>query len=339
MADLVRFDLRGIILMPRLLLAVAVLGIAACGQGVTEGVPGPEVAKSSSEPASRSPVPVFIASEPPLEGASRSGEPWPLPPAGEGVIDIVLLGDTNISYRSDPRDAFSEIRDTLLAADIVFANLEGPFAGGTDDPAASDIPGKDWRHSNPDQVEALVAAGFDAVGTANNVTLPRDALMRSLDVLDAAGIEQTGGGATLAAARAPVVLEREGVRVGIMQRSALFEPDGHAATDTLPGIATVAVETTYREDPRRNKPGRPAIIETKLTAASADELRADLQALSAVSDIQIVSFHWGMSDAVKIVGYEREIARLCIDAGADVVFGHGSHRLKPVEVYRGKPIF
>jgi len=35
----------------------------------------------------------------------------------------------------------------------------------------------------------------------------------------------------------------------------------------------------------------------------------------------------------------REIAHAAIDAGADVVVGHGPHFVLPVEVYQGKPIF
>jgi poly-gamma-glutamate synthesis protein (capsule biosynthesis protein) len=37
--------------------------------------------------------------------------------------------------------------------------------------------------------------------------------------------------------------------------------------------------------------------------------------------------------------YMREIAHTAIDAGADVVFGHGPHFSLPVESYRGKPIY
>jgi poly-gamma-glutamate capsule biosynthesis protein CapA/YwtB (metallophosphatase superfamily) len=32
-------------------------------------------------------------------------------------------------------------------------------------------------------------------------------------------------------------------------------------------------------------------------------------------------------------------SRACIDAGADVVFGHGPHRIRGVEIYEGRPIF
>jgi poly-gamma-glutamate synthesis protein (capsule biosynthesis protein) len=35
----------------------------------------------------------------------------------------------------------------------------------------------------------------------------------------------------------------------------------------------------------------------------------------------------------------REIAHAAIEAGADIVIGHGPHYSLPVEVYRGKPIF
>ncbi|APE27917.1 Capsule biosynthesis protein capA [Aurantiacibacter gangjinensis] len=284
-------------------------------------------------------TPVSITSDRPLEGASTAGETWPLPPLAEGEISLIFMGDTNISYREDPDSAFSEIAATLLTADVLYANLEGPFAGGTDDPEASDAPGKDWRHSNPDQVAALTAAGFDAVGTANNVTLPRDAAMRSLAVLQGAGIAQTGSGANIEAARAPVILERGGLRIGILQRSTLFEQDDHLATADQPGIAGFAVDTLYRPDLRGNKPGRPMRVETRLDPQAVAQWRSDIAALSAVTDIQIVSFHWGLSDAATNVGYEEELARLSIDAGADAVIGHGTHRFKPVEVYAGRPIF
>jgi hypothetical protein len=36
--------------------------------------------------------------------------------------------------------------------------------------------------------------------------------------------------------------------------------------------------------------------------------------------------------------YERQVAHAAIDAGADIVYGHGSHVVKGVEVYKGKPI-
>ena len=34
-----------------------------------------------------------------------------------------------------------------------------------------------------------------------------------------------------------------------------------------------------------------------------------------------------------------KLAHAAIDAGADVFIGHGPHRLRPIEIYQGKPIF
>lgn len=36
---------------------------------------------------------------------------------------------------------------------------------------------------------------------------------------------------------------------------------------------------------------------------------------------------------------QEQLARFCIDNGADAVVGHGPHLLRPMEIYKGKPIF
>ncbi|NJM15507.1 MAG: hypothetical protein HC896_09180 [Bacteroidales bacterium] len=77
--------------------------------------------------------------------------PWPFE-HDKDAQSILLLGDNNFQYREKPEEAFKYLMPTLDAADFRFLNLEGPFAGGTDNPEISDIPHKNWRHSNPDQV-------------------------------------------------------------------------------------------------------------------------------------------------------------------------------------------
>jgi len=51
----------------------------------------------------------------------------------------------------------------------------------------------------------------------------------------------------------------------------------------------------------------------------------------------IASLHWGYQR--EVLQYQREFAHAAVDAGADIVFGHGPHVLLPVECYRGKPVF
>ena len=36
--------------------------------------------------------------------------------------------------------------------------------------------------------------------------------------------------------------------------------------------------------------------------------------------------------------YQKQFARVALDTGADLVFGHGTHTVQGVELYRGKPI-
>ena len=56
------------------------------------------------------------------------------------------------------------------------------------------------------------------------------------------------------------------------------------------------------------------------------------------NDIVIVSFHWG--DELDYVpnSNQQKLGRLTIDAGADLVLGHHSHRINPIEKYKGRYI-
>ncbi len=61
------------------------------------------------------------------------------------------------------------------------------------------------------------------------------------------------------------------------------------------------------------------------------------RACAARADIVVASHHWGLHQDV--LQYMTEIAHAAVEAGADVVIGHGPHYSLPVEVYKGKPIF
>lgn len=65
---------------------------------------------------------------------------------------------------------------------------------------------------------------------------------------------------------------------------------------------------------------------------------ADIKRLKKEVAIVIVSYHWGISGSNEPVSYQGEIARTAIDAGADLVFGHGPHKYQKIETYKGKTI-
>ncbi|MCZ6671489.1 MAG: CapA family protein [Verrucomicrobia bacterium] len=263
---------------------------------------------------------------------------WQVPNTQERAV-ILLMGDTNIQHRTDPTEGYRTVKATLNEADIRFANLEGPFAGSSKDPRIKDIPHKSWTHSEPDQVWTLVDGGIDVVGVANNVTWPWQALMRSLDVLDGAGILHAGGGKNIDEAHKPVVVIRDGVKIGFLSFAATVFPFEHAATDIRPGIAEIKAYTAYQPPSNLDKPGQPPIVLTWLDKESKARMVEGVSKLKAKTDIVITSFHWGVSGTTTIVSYQRDIARAVVDAGADVVFGHGPHKYQPIEVYKDRPIF
>jgi poly-gamma-glutamate synthesis protein (capsule biosynthesis protein) len=94
---------------------------------------------------------------------------------------------------------------------------------------------------------------------------------------------------------------------------------------------------TRPEIPPLNRPGIPPTVVTWADQQYLRWLTEDIAAARAEADFVVVSCHWGLWKDV--LSYMSEIARAAIDAGADVVIGHGPHHFLPVEVYRGKPIF
>jgi poly-gamma-glutamate synthesis protein (capsule biosynthesis protein) len=89
---------------------------------------------------------------------------------------------------------------------------------------------------------------------------------------------------------------------------------------------------------KHSEPGQPPIVVTWLDEESKALMVEDIRRLDEQADIVIVSCHWGISNTTEIVSYQSDIGRAAIDAGADVVFGHGPHKYQKIELHKGKPI-
>ena len=98
---------------------------------------------------------------------------------------FLLCGDVNVQGRERPAEVFDRVGPALAGADLLFADLE--MALYRPDALIEEKPG--WTQSDPRMVEALVAAGFAAVGCANNVVHGDEAIRSTLAVLD--NIERT----------------------------------------------------------------------------------------------------------------------------------------------------
>lgn len=68
-------------------------------------------------------------------------------------------------------------------------------------------------------------------------------------------------------------------------------------------------------------------------------LAADIQGLRDMGcAIVIVSYHWGEEKEYSPNDRNQALGKATIDAGADLVVGHHSHRINPIEEYNGKYI-
>ena len=256
-------------------------------------------------------------------------------------MKVLLTGDVNLMNVTDPARPFAQVAAEFKSADLVLSNLECCFY----EPDAAHALDREGFFAPLASAEALKIAGIDAVGIANNVNYGTAPILSSIARLDQLGVPHSGAGANLQKAREPVVLERQGVRIGMLQRTSVFWMTDHEAAANAVGVATIRGQTAYQVPMFRsgpgaiplNRPGVPPAILTWADPPSLQRFRDDVAALKAKSDIVIASCHWGVDQTV--FKYMQEIAHIAIDAGADVVFGHGPHFSLPVESYRGKPIY
>lgn len=259
---------------------------------------------------------------------------------GSNAVTMLIIGDIDIQRRADPTTAFAHIGETLKSADLVYANLEGMLVKPQG--PEIDIPDKrGWRHPGPEGVLALKAWNINPVGVANNVAYDRANILETLRVLDANAILHTGGGKNIADAHRPAIAERKGVKVGFLQYTARwYQDDEQLATETEPGVAKISSRDGITIDP-----------------ADVARVRDDVRRLRPLVDIVVVSHHnRDGATATQFPGmprearsgasrdqhvseeYQKRFAHLALDAGADLVYGHGTHTIQGVEIYNGKPI-
>lgn len=232
------------------------------------------------------------------------------------VGDVMLGRLVNQSLKNAaPHSVWGDTLSLFRTADLRVCNLECVLSDW----------GEPWSathkvfHFRSDAKNAAVLreAGLDVISIANNHVLDYgyEALHRMLRVLDQAGIRYAGAGRTRAEACRPAVIDRAGMRLGMLAFTD-NEPTWEAGDDH-PG-------TCY------------------FPADAGDDRSAGLLSLVAGAartvDYLIVSAHWGPNWGYEPPDTHRALGRALMDAGADVVFGHSPHVFRGIELYRGKPI-
>lgn len=258
-----------------------------------------------------------------------------------GELLIMAVGDVLVN-RPDPPSVFAHVASVLRQGDIVVGTLEGPVCDrGTPIVGKIEVGSRHLR-SAPHNIQALESAGFNAMVLANNhgMDYGPQGLLQSIELLDKLNIAHAGGGRNLEEAHRPAIVERNGVRVAILSYTSLYLPYGEAAEENKPGLATVKIHTSYQApDNVLYTPGFPPLITTTPDPVEMERMVADVRQAKQQADIVLVAFHWGISlNYNRMVGYQKELGRAAIDAGADLILGGHPHVLQGMEMYKGRLI-
>jgi poly-gamma-glutamate capsule biosynthesis protein CapA/YwtB (metallophosphatase superfamily) len=221
-------------------------------------------------------------------------------------VTAIQYGLTFATPREMAQHPFRHVRALFTEADMAFANLETPLSDRA-------------RHSGAFMTptafaEGLRWAGIDVVSTANNHALDAEGegLLHTKEALRRVGVGAVGTGRNLEDARAPFILERNGIRVAFLGYSMFVNGgDGGFATPARSGVV----------------PLDPFII------------KEDIRRVRSRADYVAVSFHWSIENSQDAHPADRAFARDIIDAGADLVLGHHPHVPRGLELYKGKVIF
>ncbi len=225
------------------------------------------------------------------------------------VGDIMLAGSGTATFvRAGYDYPFAATARELRSADIALGNLEAPLTV-----RGQEFKDKRFRfRASPKAAAALKKAGFSVVTLANNhiMDFGETGLLDTIRHLDREQVRCAGAGNSLAMARRPAVVERNGAKVAFLAYS-LTQPLEFFAAESGAGTAP-GYSRYFRED----------IVRAKSSA-----------------DYVVVSFHWGGEGLSAPRQYQIEAARRAIDAGADVIIGHHPHVLQGIERYGRGVIF
>jgi poly-gamma-glutamate synthesis protein (capsule biosynthesis protein) len=247
-----------------------------------------------------------------------------------------LTGGDVAPDRQSGRNLFGKLASLFRNADLAFLNLEHNLAR-----SGELMKGKPTHHrGRPELIEGFHEAGFDALTIANNHMLDfgLESFFDTLGLLKEHSFPFIGAGRNLAEARKPVILERNGLSIGILAYSTTL-PQGSAAGPDEPGVNPMRVSTSYTTRWNTSEyPGSEMMIRTRTDPADLARMKREMGNLKKKVDVVLVGNHWGASMSHDVHDYQREIGRAAIDAGASAIFGGHQHVLSGIEFHKGKPI-
>jgi poly-gamma-glutamate capsule biosynthesis protein CapA/YwtB (metallophosphatase superfamily) len=244
------------------------------------------------------------------------------PVAPSRVVTTLWVGDIMLGRRvgqqiaaaRDPSLPFSGTADRLRSADLTIGNLECTLSRN-----GRPTQGGDSFGADASSLAGMRDAGFDVLVLANNhLGDYGDRALRETLTTARDGFATTGAGETLAAALEPAVVERKGVRFGVLAFNAIGETP--AATPSSAGALSVRM------------PPRTGPLNEEDLARVTDAVRG----LRSRADVVVVYPHWGTQYVHEPVPEQRDVARRLVEAGATAVIGSHPHSVQGMDLHQGR---
>jgi poly-gamma-glutamate synthesis protein (capsule biosynthesis protein) len=293
---------------------------------------------------------------------------------GERTFRIALTGDAvltqRISTHEEPR--FLDVIELVRGADLAFTNLETLFHDYEPSPAAQSGNLGTYLRAEPALARDLAWAGIDLVSVANDHAgdYGEEGMRLTRRYAEAAGLLTAGTGEDLREAREARFVETHDGRVAFVSTASTFTAHSRAGPPRggvrgRPGLSPLRIQgpgprpldgdalerlraTLQAMGVDDSEPGEDVnVFGVRLVEGDEESRRppapneTDLEEISAVirsadrlSDYVVLSVH-----AHDQGSYLRTFAHAAIDAGADILVGHGPHTLGGIEIYQGRPIF
>ncbi len=233
--------------------------------------------------------------------------PTTSPSQTSSSVTLLFVGDTTtLDKNSDP---LANVK-TYFSQSVTFMNLETLITSQdyTAEMFSKAKAGTNYHLKiNYDNAKKfLVNSGVDIVTVANNHAgdFGVEGLTNTINFLKENSIPYCGVGLSLDEARAPVIIEVGGFKIGyVCYTEYVNSPYGSVVSGMV------------------NKIPSDRSARFKQDVARAKDLGADLI---------VFSFHWGDVDLLA-ENLQIEVSRIARESGADLVIGHGPHRVQGIE--------
>lgn len=240
--------------------------------------------------------------------------------------DLIMLenqvkrGRNGDEYRFD--EMFEYTREYISAADLAIGVFEGPMAGEAAGYSTSNYDdGMPLAINYPDEFALAVKnAGFDLVTTANNHLLDKgaDGALRTLDVLDEAGLDHTGSYRSSEEKSRVKIVEQGGMKFAVLAYT--YGSNGCTEDELLGEELSYITSITV-------SPESPYLQQVRQSIAE-DFARAKAESPDAV----IVLSHMGTQFDDYPDSYQKYWYEYFLECGADVILNDHTHSVQPVEV-------